>query len=204
MRLFCEEGNTERPNLARFFLAEKGWDVAFLYRWVNGLSTCPVCWDLGSNPATVWGNLKPPSVSSQRECLNCQDTGCLCVRCFQTPATFILAEWYSLGKGANGVCSPGTGWQEASSSTNWWYEPRSPCYRQSFERADERDFFFFFSPSMVCNSGDLNLRSFSSCLFLADLANSYSCWVWDIWTAPVMCPFRCRAKLGCLSVGYRV
>lgn len=65
-------------------------------------------------------------------------------------------------------------------------------------------FFFFFSPSMVCNSGDLNLRSFSSCLFLADLANSYSCWVWDIWTAPVMCPFRCRAKLGCLSVGYRV
>lgn len=35
--------------------------------------------------------------------------------------------------------------------------------------------FFFFSPSMVCNSGDLNLRSFSSCLFLADLANSYSC-----------------------------
>lgn len=58
--------------------------------------------------------LEPPlSVHSQRECLNCQATRYLGVRCFQTPASFVLEEQYSLGNEVSGVCSPGAGWQEA-------------------------------------------------------------------------------------------
>lgn len=198
MFLFCEAGNIERPNLAHFFGRKRMWCCISLQmgKWFEYLSSM---WRFGFKSLCFLWELWNPHLSVPKgNALTARPLGVWVWGASRHhPVSFLRNN----GEGSEWGMWP-RDWLARSMikyKLMIWTQVsllQAKCWKSGWKE-------FFFFPSVVWNSGYLNL--WSLCLFLADLANSYSCWVLDFWTASITCPtFHCRAELGCLSVGCRV